>query len=189
MIDMYKLITRFNINTGVILHVGGHLGQESENYKMFNKIIYIEPIPEYAQLLREQGHEVHEIAAWYCDDILNFHITDFDQASSVFLPLEHKFSKNKPIKVKAQPLCNIINNDVEIMVIDAQGSELNVLIGSNLTQFKVVICETSRRIRYAGAPSKKQIISYMKGHDFKIYKTITHSEDKIIEDVIFYKND
>lgn len=187
MIDIQEIVDKFNINTSSILHVGGHLGQESESYKMFNKIIYIEPIPEYAGRLCDQGHEVHNIAAWHCNNMIDFYITDFDQASSALTPIEHKF--NEIIKVKAQPLKDIIDKDVEIMVVDAQGAELHVLMGSNLKQFKVVICETNRRARYDGAPLKQTIIDYMEKNDFKEYKTIAHSEDKIIEDVIFYKND
>lgn len=168
-----------------VVHVGAHAGQEAESYKGL-KQLYIEPIPKYAKLLREKGLEVIEAAASDYDGQADFHITTFDQGSSLLVPLEHKVGT--VIKVPVGKLKNLVKEaGYNYLVIDTQGSELQVLKGADLDKFDVVICETSTRKRYQGAATEEEILRYMWENRYFLPIIMKHAEDGVINDCVFVR--
>lgn len=181
-----KALKDYNIQVGGIVHVGAHSGQEGDDYrKLTDNIIMIEPIPMRAQQLYIQGFDVFQMAAWDKNETLDFYVTDFDEGSSALKPIEH--SVKEKITVEARKLKGVIPVEYNVIVVDTQGSELKVLRGADLKQFDVIVCETSERVRYEGAPSKKDIVKYLK--DYEVVDVHYHSQDKIIQDNLFIKKE
>lgn len=181
-----ELLNKYHIHATGLVHVGAHEGQEVEEYMTLPNVILIEPIPKYAKALRQLGHfEVRQFAAWDSETTLTLHITKNDQGSSVLKPLEHAIDETLP--VLAKPLYTIVKPTVNVAVIDVQGAEMYVLRGANLQQFNLLVVETSRRIRYQDAPEKAEVVKYLTSVGFTLREELAHSEDKIIEDLVFTK--
>jgi len=159
-----------------VLHIGGHLGFEA---KFYNDVLFVEPIPKYAQYLRDTGHKVIEGAIG--GDTL--FLTSYDQASSVLDPIEHKVVGT--IKVKNYSLDNINDGSYDLLVLDTQGSELTILKSGTLN-FNYIIVEASVNPRYIGAGSKAAIEEFLMLHDYNKISEFQHKEYDIF-DLVFKK--
>jgi FkbM family methyltransferase len=170
-----------------VIHVGAHEAQEEQDYSGI-KQLYIEPIPELAKLLKNRGLTVIECAISNYTGTSDFYITDFDQGSSLLLPLEHSIQKK--ITVSVDTLENLVpdSSPYNCIVIDVQGAELDVLKGTKVEKFDLIICETNSRERYSGSPVHDDIVSYMKDNGFRLSKIFSHSEDNVIKDCVFVKS-
>jgi hypothetical protein len=151
------------------------LGREAEFY---NDVTFVEPMPEYAEYLRHQGHQVVEGAV--CGDSL--FVTSYDQGSSVLAPLQHKVVKE--IKVKNYSLDDI-SHEHDMLVIDAQGSELNILKSGSLN-FQYIIVEASVKPRYLGAADKAEIERYLETQGYQKVQEFQHGKNDIY-DIVFKK--
>ena len=159
-----------------VLHIGGHLGLEA---KFYNDVVFVEPIPKYANFLRESGHKVIEGAI--CGD--EIFLTSYDQASSVLMPLEHKVIDR--IKVKNYSLNDINDGSYDLLVLDVQGSELNVLKSGDLN-FKYIIVEASVNPRYNGAGDKSNIEEFLILNGYTKINEFQHGKHDIF-DLVFEK--
>jgi hypothetical protein len=159
-----------------VLHIGGHLGREAEYY---NDVTFVEPIPKYANYLREQGYKVIEGAV--CGSEL--FLTAYDQASSVLEPTQHKVVGS--IIVQSYTLADINDKTFDLLVIDAQGSELNILKSGPLN-FKHIIVEASKKPRYRDAASKVEIENFLQTVGYKKIQEFQHSKFDIY-DMLFQK--
>jgi FkbM family methyltransferase len=170
-----------------VIHIGAHEGQEASDYDEL-KQLYIEPIPSLAKLLRDRGLDVLEVAVSNYTGTSDFYITDFDQGSSLLLPLEHSIQKK--ITVSVDTLENLVpdSSPYNCIVIDVQGAELDVLKGTKVEKFDLIICETNSRERYSGSPLHDDIVSHMKDNGFRLSKIFSHSEDNVIKDCVFVKS-
>jgi FkbM family methyltransferase len=182
-----KLAKDLGVSPRGVIHVGAHEGQEASDYDEL-KQLYIEPIPSLAKLLRDKGLDVLEVALSNYTGTSDFYITDFDQGSSLLLPLEHSI-QNK-ITVNVDTLENVVSDSspYNCLVIDVQGAELNVLKGTKVEKFDLIICETNSRERYSGSPVHEDIVGYMKNNGFILSKFFSHSEDNVIKDCVFVKS-
>jgi FkbM family methyltransferase len=159
-----------------VLHIGGHLGREA---KYYNDVTFVEPMPKYAEYLRQQGHNVVEGAI--CGEEL--YVTSYDQASSVLKPKEHKVIDK--ITVKNYSLDDVNDGTFDMLVMDIQGGELSALKSGTLN-FKFIIVETSKKPRYEGAGSKEEIEEYLQLKGYKKLREFQHRKNDIY-DVIFEK--
>jgi FkbM family methyltransferase len=186
MIKLAKLAKDLGVSPRGVIHVGAHEGQEASDYDEL-KQLYIEPIPSLAKLLRDKGLDVLEVAVSNYTGTSDFYITDFDQGSSLLLPLEHSI-QNK-ITVNVDTLENVVpdSSPYNCLVIDVQGAELDVLKGTKVKKFDLIICETNSRERYFGSPVHEDIVGYMKDNGFKLSKFFSHSKDNVIKDCVFVK--
>jgi len=152
-----------------ILHIGGEHGQEGPIYeKICNRFLYIEPIEEYANYIKDRGYEVMQIAVGDFDG--NMYISG--RASSLLRPLEHKISGT--IEVECIPLSDI-EEGFDTLVLDVQGAALNILKTGSLNDFNTIICEASEAPRYEGEQVISEITSYLKEKGFKFIKSYQHS--------------
>jgi hypothetical protein len=158
------------------LHIGGHLGLEG---KFYNDVTYVEPIPKYANFLRESGYNVIEGAV--CGDEL--FLTSYDQASSILKPVEHKVVES--IKVKSYSLDDINDGSYDLLVLDTQGSELQILKSGRLT-FDYIIVETSVNPRYINAGTKSEIEEFLLLNNYVKNSEFQHGHYDIT-DIIFEK--
>jgi hypothetical protein len=159
-----------------VLHIGGHLGLEAKFYK---DVVFVEPIPKYANFLRESGYKVIEGAI--CGD--EIFLTSYDQASSVLMPMEHKVIDR--IKVKNYSLDDVNDGSYDLLVLDVQGSELNVLQSGDLS-FKYVIVEASVNPRYTGAGDKSSIEEFLILNGYIKLNEFQHGKHDIF-DLVFEK--
>ena len=169
-----------------VIHVGAHEAQEEQDYSGI-KQLYIEPIPDLAKLLKTRGLNVIECAISNYTGTADFYITDFDQGSSLLMPLEH--SVQKKITVNVDTLENVVLDFISYncLVLDVQGSELDVLKGAKVENFDLIVCETNTRERYSGAPLHEDILRYMEDNGFKLSKFFNHSVDNVIKDCVLVK--
>lgn len=185
MIDLQKTIES-NVKVSGLVHVGAHEGQELNYYNQLENVHLIEPIPKLVQKLkRKTHHTIHPILAWDKEDRITFYVTKFDQGSSALKPVEHEIDHE--ITVDAKPLKDIVDN-VNVAVIDTQGSELRVLKGMNLLPIEMIVVEVSKRARYVDAPTKENVVEYLNSQGFLMIEAHPHSEDGIIEDLVFIKS-
>jgi hypothetical protein len=159
-----------------VLHVGGHLGFES---KFYNDVTFVEPIPKYAQFLRDSGHKVIEGAV--CGDAL--FVTSYDQASSVLIPTEHVVLDK--INVNSYSLDDINDGTYDLLVLDTQGSELKIL-QSGVLNFEHIIVEASITPRYVGAGNKQEIEEFLFSLNYKKINEFQHGKHDIF-DMVFKK--
>ncbi len=170
-------VFRYLPNHNKVLHVGGHLGQEAEYY---NDVVYVEPMPQYAEELRRRGFKVIEGAVGGNE----LYVTDYDQASSVCEPKVHKIVKK--IKVKQYDLRDI-EHGFDVLVLDIQGAELLALKTSNL-KFNYIILEASNTPRYVYSPTKQQIEEYLRTKGFRKIAEFQHKGHDIW-DIVFKSED
>ncbi len=158
-----------------VLHVGGHFGREAIYY---NDVLFVEPIPKYAEYLRKKGYSVIE-GAIAGNEI---YLTTYEQASSLLKPKEHQIKDR--LKVKSYSLKDI-EEGYDLLVLDIQGAELMALKTSNL-HFNYIIVEASSNPRYENATTKKEIEKYLKCKGFIKMSEYQHSNYDIYD--IIFKN-
>jgi FkbM family methyltransferase len=184
--NLINLAKEFGISPRGVIHVGAHEGQEASDYEGLSQL-YIEPIPSLAKLLKDKGLDVIEIAISNYTGTSDFYITDFDQGSSLLLPLEH--SVQNKITVNVDTLENAVpdSSPYNCLVVDVQGAELDVLKGSKVENFDLIICETNSRERYFGSPVHQDIVNYLESQGFKLSRFFSHSDDNVIKDCVFVR--
>lgn len=160
-----------------ILHIGANWGQETSEYidsfkDSLESITYIECVPSmYARLLEhtsKYNHKVkiHNVEALVSDTIgtqISFHLANNDcGSSSIYPPNPDEWAwKHVAFEGELQlttTTCDaLVENgslqaEYDTLVLDTQGSELNVLKGmsSILPHVKQAIVEFSRRSFYKG---------------------------------------
>lgn len=172
------------IHRPTILHVGAHVGQEKDLYSQlgFENRIWLEPVPKFFEVLKKNVAPdlVLPYALWSQNDEISINISADEVSSSVF-----QFAPSNPFhnmemvsseKVQGRTLDYVLKNDLShvsgkfLLVLDTQGSELQVLLGISKENFKRIaacIVETSRIPLYAKAPTQKDIKAILVQNGFK----------------------
>ena len=175
--DYYKHQYNFNNVTGVI-HVGAHHGQEHEMYMQeFGQIPthWFEPLTEAYSILRENIGTKPQVKTYKCAlGAERFQSTIWQdsandgQSSSLMKPKDHldqwphiEFSQSAEVLVESLDSFRI--HDANLMVIDAQGYELEVLKGSKetLACMDHIFCEVNSREMYEGCPTLEDLDSFL----------------------------
>jgi len=186
---LFDIITDNNISVNGIIHVGAHDCQEFDLYKElgFDDILFIEANPEIVDNIKIKNPEINiiNIGITNSEGFFDFYITKYDQASSLLKPKEHEISKI--IKVKTTKLINYQNDKYNILALDVQGSELDVLLSSNINLFDLIIIELSERVRYEKQPLGIEIEKYLISNNFSKRYVSKHGKYGF-SDVIFLKN-
>lgn len=180
LISVQDLGRRFNIKPTGVLHIGAHLGEESQDYinegwGERQKIIWIESQPQLVTSLRNRldskNHEVIEATIWSeSGRELTFNITNNSQSSSL-LKLGTHTERYPEIKVVSQyqvittTLKNLFPGRIEFdfINIDLQGSELEALKGfGNLpTSIKWIYTEVNKEEVYENCATIMELDSYL----------------------------
>ncbi|MCL2925246.1 MAG: FkbM family methyltransferase [Trichodesmium sp. MAG_R04] len=172
-----------------IIHVGAHIGQEFPAYKaaQVKACVYIEPIPEIFDRLKAKIGKtpMHFPVQALCSDVSNeevpFNVSSSSQSSSMFLMGKvaelyphHRYVRQ--IKMTTTTLDEIIYSKFaahkfDLLVMDAQGAELKILMGSNKLlkdQIKYVYAEVSEFPLYQGGCTFEEVTSYLGLHKLKL---------------------
>jgi FkbM family methyltransferase len=179
-----RWINTYDLKIDGLIHVGAHLVQERNYYQenRFEPICWIEAIPEIAvaaaNLLKGyQNQQLINATLWSSPGKnLDLHVTNGEGGSSSLYSLYLHQSSHPDVKVNTkitlstQILDNLGlgNGRFNTLVLDTQGSELEILRGGEktLSQIDQIICELSIRELYKGAPKHKKVIAYLESIGF-----------------------
>lgn len=198
-IDLLYLDENLGIAPGIVIHAGANQCQEKDLYakSAFGPIYWIEAIPKYVELSREllagfSSQEVIEATLWSKDGIKKqFHISSNDGLSSSLFKMKwHRaihpsISLGDEITVETKTLdtviagCGLESKNIQLLVLDLQGAELEALLGGQKTLEKVqaVHVEVSRVQLYDSQPTFTQIHKFLTGRGFSLVKHDLSDED------------
>lgn len=174
--------------TGVV-HVGAHEGQEVPLYRSigFASITLIEPNPLLAGQLRTNFGDCAVIEA-ACDSsggTRTLHVTERDKLSSLYRPLTRTVVAAVPVSTYC--LADLIDEATNVAVIDVQGAELEVVAGAPLDTLDLIVLETHRRSKYAGAPGTDEAVQSMASLGWRAAAHWFHDPRGKLRDVAFVK--
>jgi len=186
LIDPTSLLLKFGVKPGGILHVGAHKGDMFLKYDQVwsyegLKIIWIEALPELAEylvnFLPAEKNKVINAVVWDKNDlIMDFNVSSNLQSSSLLNFETHSQSYPdikmiKTIKVKTKRLDSLIQpkDNIELLVLDIQGAELNALkgLGVELDRVNWIVCEVNKSKVYKDNPLIDRIDEYLIDFGFK----------------------
>ena len=141
-----NLLSRYKISCNSVLHIGGHYGEEAQEYRDhgITKAIFVEGDPESFAQLQINIAEFENFSAikTYLSEKSGkanfFQASNSGASSSLLEPGRH--SKERPditfsegIKIQTQTLDSLNLGAFDLVVIDVQGAELLVLKGGHKT--------------------------------------------------------
>ncbi|MBV9822504.1 MAG: FkbM family methyltransferase, partial [Actinobacteria bacterium] len=102
-----------------------------------------------------------------------------DQQASVLVPL-------LPMAVVRQDTIAVlpvreVQAGCNVLVIDAQGAELEVLAGADLTRLQLAVVEGSTWARYAGGATLDSIAEYMRGQGWRQVAAWAHVRPHVVD--------
>ncbi len=173
-----------------IIHVGANSGQEIEAYENSSAeaCVYIEPIPHIFQQLKDNIGNLsnHYAVEALCSDVngeeVEFYIASNEGQSSSMFPLGNHaqlypdIKYINSIKLETRTLDSIIEEQFpqcqfDLLVLDTQGSELKVLMGSHYllkSKIRYVFAEISEDPLYEGGCTFEEVTSFLKLYGFRV---------------------
>jgi FkbM family methyltransferase len=193
------LIGRLSLPTDGVVQVGAHIGQEVQALTRcgFRRLVMMEPNPDHSTTLRQQlqlhhrnaglpeppgglpARELVLAAAGRERGELVLHVTEYDQQASLLVPLLPMAVVRRdtipvvPVR-EVQAGCNVL-------VIDAQGAELEVLAGTDLTRLQLAVIEASTWARYQGGATLETIGDYMRLQGWRQIATWAHVRPHVVD--------
>jgi FkbM family methyltransferase len=180
---------------GAVVHVGAYIGEEIEEYLAagFDTIVLIEPNPRvFSRLLvhvefwrqwlsafakvyhLERPPRIHAVNLAASDraGIVPFFVTELAMYSSLLAPLPESIRTASVIDVVARPIDAVLNDlgvdpsQVDLIVLDTQGSEHQVLAGASsaLAYVNAVVVEMPAHSRHQGHATPAQLDALLIGH-------------------------
>ena len=178
-----ELVQNYNISPQSILHVGAHLGEESQDYdKYFSvPVLWIEAQShlclELKKRLKASTNTVVEACVLDKDnEFLSFNVSSNSQSSSLLDFGTHSISYpgvlvTEKVRVKTQRLDTILQgrDTPDFINIDIQGVELKAIksLGGLINQVQVIYTEVNKRQVYEKCDLIKDIDSYLKKYGFR----------------------
>ncbi len=125
------------------------------------------------------AHEVVLAAAGRERGQLVLHVTEYDQQSSLLMPL-------LPMAVIRQDTIAVlpvreVQAGCNVLVVDAQGAELEVLDGTDLTRLQLAVIEGSTWARYSGGATLDSIAAHMRAQGWRQVATWAHVRPHVVD--------
>jgi len=149
-----KYLNKTNDDIKTIVIVGGYHCWEAKLYleKYKNCIIHIfEPVIEFFNVVNMQyGNnprcKLYNIAITNQTGVIDFYRTSSPGSDSIYPTLQNNnsgydFKSVAKIKVNTDKLCNILDENIDLLTIDVQGAEHEVLKGTNLDNVSCIFAE------------------------------------------------
>lgn len=203
------LLKSLNLSDFIIVDVGACKGEENDTTRRFSRafpkaeILAFEPFPESYKKLAENAKNIGNIKTFnialsdYTGDNKLF-VTNTVSSSSLLEINRAELDKLSPdfsnsLKtagnfeiVKVDRLDNIISDkNIGILKIDTQGSELNVLKGSenNLKNAVIILLECSNHKTYKNSSKYYEIDAFLRDKGYELYDLIPsmYSEGRLYE--------
>ena len=203
-LDLDSLNLEFLVPLGSVIHVGASLLQEAPKYMNsgYKPVFWFEAVPDLVLATQEIAKEfpenyVFQKLLWSEPDIeKTFYLSSNKlQSSSVFPMKDHHLIYPGIFQVREVTLSTSILDDcIEIqhleynslLVIDVQGSELEVLMGSRKTLAKTwaVFIEVSTIEMYLGQSTFSEVNEYLVSQGFRLIKHDLDSQ-KFMGDALY----
>ncbi|MEU4828333.1 FkbM family methyltransferase [Actinomadura citrea] len=191
------LMDRLGVAPVGVVQVGAHIGQEVPALVRcgFRRLVMVEPNRDHsAALARELGRhlsgrpepeggrpsqEVVLAAAGRERGTATLHVTEYDQQASLLAPLPPmtvtRLDTTEVVPVReVQHGCNVL-------VVDAQGAELDVLAGADLDRLDLAVIEGSAEARYHCGATRQAVAAYMQDRGWRLVANWTHARANVAD--------
>lgn len=195
--DWPRLLADNNVEARGVCHVGAHEGQEVPLYQQlgFQSIFLVEADPKLAADLESKyGHTngvtVLPFAVGADSGCLPFHRVLRDQQyNSLLEPIN--LGNVQKFEVPIWPLRKWITHEapVNVLVVDTQGSELQVLEGADLRSIDMIVVEVGTVAKYEGQVMREDVEAYMEAHGWRPVFEWPHGPRAIWFDIAYVPND
>lgn len=163
-----------------VLHVGAHEAQELEWYEEVGlRPVWVEPQPKLAKALRDRGLNVIEAAVGTNVGKGTLHITPWTQRSSLLVP--RAWRTKSQIAVDVMSLDMIADYRFDVLVVDVQGSELDVLQSGDLSNFDVIVVECRAPGHYAGQANAADVLAHLEESGFRKHAEVSHGPNGVFD--------
>lgn len=185
--SLESLRNNFNINPKGIVHIGAHNGEESIEYDQMGwyPVVWVEAIPSLAEALKlrldSSKNRVIQALVWSESGLnLEFKVASQTMASSVFpfgthADLYPKILEQSVLKLSSIRLDEILKpeENIDLVILDIQGSELNALhgLGHRIKEVKWIYTEVSKGNLYQGGARLNELDAFLKSKGFKRVST------------------
>ena len=174
-----------------VIHVGANEGQERRLYAKHDlRVVWIEPIPSVFQTLEENIKSYSKqraIRALITDRegaSYTLHIASNNGAASSIYDMHHckdiwpEVTYVDQLSLTSSTLPSVLEsndinlNDYDVLIMDTQGTELDILIGSVkiLPYFKYIKTEAADFEAYRQCGRLSEIEAFLANHNFKIVR-------------------
>jgi FkbM family methyltransferase len=178
----------FGVKPTGVLHVGGHLAEEFQQYRAsgFGRTIWVEAqpnlIPEIQSLVSGTDDLVLQGVAWSVSgEKREFNIASNGQSSSLYGMTKHRdyypgIAQMGSIDVTTTRLDELVpeGSRFDFVNLDIQGAELDALkgLGELLAGVDWIYSEVNREELYAGIPLIAELDDYLSSHGFRRVVTV-----------------
>jgi FkbM family methyltransferase len=182
-----------------VVQVGAHVGQEVPALTRcgFRRLVMMEPNSDHTAALWQQlqihhlpaglpepagglaAREIVTAAAGREHGELVLHVTEYDQQASLLVPL-HPMTVVRRDTIPVIPVREI-QAGCNVLVIDAQGAELDVLAGADLTRLQLAVIEASTWARYQGGATVESIGAYMRSQGWRQVASWAHVRPHVVD--------
>ena len=192
---------KYNMDVKGIIHIGGHYGEEIDEYVRngIQEIVIFEPLSDSFDILCENIQELnaniiaHQVALGPEETIATMYVSDNEkQSSSLLKPKVHithhphvKFPETEDVEVKV--LDDFDYTKYNFINMDVQGYELEVLKGATETLKHVdyVYCEVNRDEVYEGNAYVEELDEFLSAYGME--RVETSWEGQIWGDALYIK--
>jgi FkbM family methyltransferase len=202
LINFTNLYKKYNMNISGIIHVGGHYGEEIQEYvnNGIEDIVVFEPLSKNFETLYQNIKNInaniigHQIALGNKKTIAIMNLSDNNaESSSILKPKKHlalypDIFFNETEEVEVETLDSFNYKNYNFINMDVQGYELEVLKGSKKTLEKIdyVYCEVNRDEVYENNAMIEEIDNYLSDYNFSRVETYWTGE--LWGDALYIKN-
>lgn len=173
LIPLNQLIKKYTLIITGVVHVGGHYGEEEQDYISagIQKRTYFEPDPDTFKILTERVKEGAEciccaLGATNTVAMLNVETFNSGQSSSLLKPGTHlkdypliTFDTQKEVLVRRMDEFNL--SGLNFLNMDTQGYELEVLKGADLSGIDYIYTEVNTDEVYIGCGKMSEIDAFL----------------------------
>ena len=192
---------KYNMDVKGIIHIGGHYGEEIDEYVRngIQEIVIFEPLSDSFDILCENIQELnaniiaHQVALGPEETTATMYVSDNEkQSSSLLKPKVHithhphvKFPETEDVEVKV--LDDFDYTKYNFINMDVQGYELEVLKGATETLKHVdyVYCEVNRDEVYEGHAYVEELDEFLSAYGMD--RVETSWEGQIWGDALYIK--
>lgn len=188
-LPLSNFLDSYLLESDLVVHIGAHIGQERFVYLRNNVEVYwVEAVPlYYRKLTRNLKHfrkQTAVLATAYSKTGVKkkFYVSNMGGQASSLLKIKRHSEIWQDIYLEKNFVTETITLDdlikkrhiqlksTNLLVLDTQGTELEVLKGTsiNLKFFQYIVTEAADFESYQGCCTKKDLITYLKQFGFKL---------------------
>lgn len=183
-------IEQFGLSRGGVIHVGAHEAQEASEYatRGLEPVLWFEAVPSLVDRASERlkvfpNQKIHGGLLWSePDQMKTLNLSSNDLGSSSVFQFHLHSASYPQVRMESQitlqtttldtviPKYSDFTKGISYLVIDVQGSELEVLKGSinAISNLDAIMVEVSIRELYKGAPIYSEVIKWLSGEGFTL---------------------